>query len=365
MGNNEISGANRILFNNSAGLINPSEGVIIASGHTLRGKNYNAPINNNDFTQKKYVDDKIAAAVIEATQGGLTETVADTLYLKLDGTNKPTGAYEWNNVFTSTGGVYLSTEKNSYVNNEQLMLRKEGTNQSVGLVVNLRKGTNTPVLGVASDNYPAPLFGTYTTNDNTEHDGYFITDKYLFSTPYLSSAPFVRRSGDKMEGSLNMGGYTIVGVGSLEFSNETETAIIYMRFTNYGLKLGHLSGNPVEILNIAEPTQDNSAVNLAYLKEYCEGKTLEVTLTGVVDTILAHNTEYTIKDFTALTLVCDNAKTAENHGYIKFPNVPIVPTLTGFSGIEGDDITQAAANEVWEFSCFKGYMLFKNWGVAA
>ena len=101
------------------------------------------------------------------------------------------------------------------------------------------------------------------------------------------------------------------------------------------------------------------------MKEYCEGKTQEVTLTGVVDTILAHNTEYTIKDFTALTLVCDSAKTAENHGYIKFPNVPIVPTLTGFSGIEGDDITQAAANEMWEFSCFKGYMLFKNWGVAA
>ena len=107
------------------------------------------------------------------------------------------------------------------------------------------------------------------------------------------------------------------------------------------------------------------AVNLGYVKKYYEGKTQEVTLTGVVDTILAHNTEYTIKDFTALTLVCDNAKTAENHGYIKFPNVPIVPTLTGFSGIEGDDITQAAANEVWEFSCFKGYMLFKNWGVAA
>ena len=63
--------------------------------------------------------------------------------------------------------------------------------------------------------------------------------------------------------------------------------------------------------------------------------------------------------------MCDSAKTAENHGYIKFPNVPIVPTLTGFSKIDGDDITQAAANEMWEFSCFKGYMLFKNWGVAA
>ena len=116
---------------------------------------------------------------------------------------------------------------------------------------------------------------------------------------------------------------------------------------------------------IKAPMTKYDAVNLEYLQEHCEGKTQEVTLTGVVDTILAHNTEYTIKEFTSLTLVCDSAKTAENHGYIKFPNVPVVPTLTGFSGIDGDDITQAAANEVWEFSCFKGYMLFKNWGVAA
>ena len=375
MGNNEISGANKILFNNGAGFVNPSEGLIIANTRILRSPIYNEPINNNDFTQKKYVDDKIAAAVIEATQGGLTETVADTLYLKLDGTNKPTGDYVWDNNFTSTRGVYLSTDKNSYVNNEKLMLRNGAADKSIGLYVAyaaIEPNNSTPTLYVSYDNgNPAPLFGTYTTNNNDKRDGYFVTDNYLFSMEYLTNAPFVLRSGDNMSGRLNMNSHSITGVGSLELFNQVKTDFIQLLYArlknsqNYGLILFDSSKNPVEISNIAEPTEDDSAVNLGYLKEYCEGKTQEVTLTGVVDTILAHNTEYTIKDFTALTLVCDNAKTAENHGYIKFPNVPIVPNLTGFSGIEGDDITQAAANETWEFSCFKGYMLFKNWGVAA
>lgn len=96
MANNEISGANKILFNNGTGFTNSSAGVILATMQVLRGQTYTAPTNNNDYTQKKYVDDKIAAAVIEATQGGLTESVADTKYLRLDGTNSPTGDYVWN-----------------------------------------------------------------------------------------------------------------------------------------------------------------------------------------------------------------------------------------------------------------------------
>ena len=374
MGNNEISGANKMLFNNGVGFVNSSAGVITATMQTLRGQTYTAPTNNNDYTQKKYVDDKIAAAVIEATQGGLTETVADTTYLRLDGTNKPTGAYNWDNDFTSTNGVFFSTEKNSFVNNEKLMLRIEGTEHSLGLAVKLNQLTNIPTLSVVDEyGYPVSLFGRYTGKDNSENYGYFVTDGYLISDKYVNNAGFVKKTGDVMSGTLDMNLNTIGNVGLLEIKNKVDTInTVYMECTEinnishkYGLVLSQEFGNPVEISNIAEPTDDNSAVNLGYLKEYCEGKTQEVTLTGVVDTILAHNTEYTIKDFTALTLVCDSAKTAENHGYIKFPNAPIVPTLTGFSGIEGDDITQAAANEMWEFSCFKGYMLFKNWGVAA
>lgn len=370
MGSNEIIGANKMLFNNGTGFTNSSEGVITATMQTLRGQTYTAPANNNDYVQKKYVDDKIAAAVIEATQGGLTETVADTTYLRLDGANTPTAAYVWNNVFTSTNGVYFSTAKTSFVNNQTLMLRKKGKNKSVGLSVSyMDHDTTTPVLGVIYDSsIPAPLFGTYSANANTNAEGFFVTDTYLRSTEYANTAAFVKKTGDTMSGDLDMRGNIVQGVGYVMFDNglaiipvagEEGEAVIKL---SAGIEPTNIK---VKLRNVDDPSAESDAVPLSYLKEYCEGKTQEVTLTGVVDTILAHNTEYTIKDFTALTLVCDSAKTAENHGYIKFPNVPIVPTLTGFSGIEGDDITQAAANEMWEFSCFKGYMLFKNWGVAA
>ena len=374
MGNNEISGANKILFNNGTGFTNSSAGVITATMQTLRGQTYTAPANNNDYVQKKYVDDKISAAVIEATQGGLTETVADTTYLRLDGTNKPTANYVWDNIFTSQNGVVLSADGISYINDRALMLRAEAPDKSRGLTINNTMKPGTPVLQVVSDNgHHAPLFGAYGTGNKPELDGFFVTDNYLKSEQYKYTAGFVNKDGDTMTGALAMTGHSITDIESLVF-NTLEAGIVVVDTTGdsengYTFNISGLTNNnnimPVQIKNIADPTTDDSAVNLAYLKQYCEGKTQEVTLTGVVDTILAHNTEYTIKDFTALTLVCDSAKTAENHGYIKFPNVPIVPTLTGFSAIDGDDITQAAANEMWEFSCFKGYMLFKNWGVAA
>lgn len=368
MGNNEISGANKILFNNGTGFTNSSAGVITATMQTLRGQTYTAPTNNNDFTQKKYVDDKIAAAVIEATQGGLTETVADTMYLRLDGNNDPTANYVWDNNFTSTNGVRLNVTGESYINKSALMF-EDGVKAGIRLV----RGASGARLEVSNGANEMPLYGAYKSNDRDV--GFYVTETYLKSAYYADSAGFVKKTGDSMSGELDMGYNFLSNTNKIGFGKDINgKSIVSMDGINdengYHLFIGGGENNPtfgvpVEIRNIAEPISENSAVNLAYLKQYCEGKTQEVTLTGVVDTILAHNTEYTIKDFTALTLVCDNAKTAENHGYIKFPNVPIVPTLTGFSGIEGDDITKAAANETWEFSCFKGYMLFKNWGVAA
>lgn len=369
MGNNEISGANKMLFNNGAGFVNSSAGVITATMQTLRGQTYTAPTNNNDYTQKKYVDDKIAAAVIEATQGGLTETVADTKYLRLDGTNSPTGNYVWNNSFISKNGIKLNDDGSSFITKRGLSF----TNGEIYGGIGLGGDLSLPWLIITDGNRPIGLQGAY-KNRNSDV-GYYVTDTYLKSVAYTDSAGFVKKTGDIMRGQLSMGNNNLVDNNVIGFgfaNGKSAVAFTGRAFEGkYQITFGgntnlpETSGAPVELCNIAEPTADESAVNLAYLKQYCEGKTQEVTLTGVVDTILAHNTEYTIKDFTALTLVCDSVKTAENHGYIKFPNVPIVPTLTGFSGIDGDDITKAAANEVWEFSCFKGYMLFKNWGVAA
>lgn len=368
MANNEISGANRILFNNGTGFTNSSAGVILATMQTLRGQTYTAPTNNNDYTQKKYVDDKIAAAVIEATQGGLTETVADTKYLRLDGTNTPTHPYIWNNDFISKKGVMLNEEGSAGVKEGILSLNKKET-EALGIfkIDGVKSSPyfriNTFRVEEGGAQYEIPMRGAYAEVGNEA--GYFVTDTYLNSDNYKSAAPFVKKTGDTMTGSLDMSGNTVQGVGAVRFNNGTGIVPVA------GETVIRLSGDiqstaiKAKLRNVEEPTDDSDAVPLSYLKQYCEGKTQEVTLTGVVDTILAHNTEYTIKEFTALTLVCDSAKTAENHGYIKFPNVAVVPTLTGFSGIDGDDITKAAANEVWEFSCFKGYMLFKNWGVAA
>ncbi len=367
MGNNEISGANKMLFNNGVGFVNSSAGVITATMQTLRGQTYTAPTNNNDYTQKKYVDDKIAAAVIEATQGGLTETAADTKYLRLDGTNEPTGDYVWNNDFTCVNGIHLESNRVSLVNSNELVFFKDNIG-SAG--IKLSSIDQRPCLEINDGHFAIAAYGAYKSIDNAK--GYYVTDTYLKSAEYANAAAFVKKTGDTMSGNLNMGDNYIGHIGTLQFTSADEGYVYVQAGGNpnngYTFNISGLAGVdyiPVQIKNIAAPTTDDSAVNLAYLKQYCEGKTQEVTLTGVVDTILAHNTEYTIKEFTALTLVCDSAKTAENHGYIKFPNVPVVPTLTGFSGIDGDDITQAAANEVWEFSCFKGYMLFKNWGVAA
>lgn len=363
MGNNALSGVNKMLFNNGSGFVNSAAGVIVATMQTLRGQTYTAPTNNNDYTQKKYVDDKIAAAVIEATQGGLTETAADTKYLRLDGTNAPTAEYYWSTDFTSETGVYLSADKDSFIDSTHIFFKDDSSSRILGFEVGMPEGIPVIVVADGKSDFAMPLYGAYGDDNNDE--GYFVTDTYLKSADYLKDAGFVKKTGDTMRGRLDMSGNTLQSVGSVRFNNGTGIVPVT------GEKVIRLSGGiqstaiKAKLRNVDDPTDESDAVPLSYLKEYCEGKTQEVTLTGVVDTILAHNTEYTVKDFTALTLVCDNAKTAENHGYIKFPNVPIVPTLTGFSGIDGDDIMQAAANEMWEFSCFKGYMLFKNWGVSA
>ena len=366
MGNNEISGANKLLFNNGVGFVNSSAGVITATMQTLRGQTYTAPTNNNDYTQKKYVDDKIAAAVIQATQGGLTESVADTKYLRLDGTNSPTGNYYWDDYeVTMSNGIYLNHEQTACLYMNELSLASSDT-QALGML-RIDGSKSSPYFNIYTynaneDAVQLPMKGAFASINNAV--GNFVTDTYLNSADFKNAAGFVKKTGDTMTGSLDMTNNNITDVNSLVFNSGS--AIVGGNDATIILR-GNMQNPTIKakIRNLDNPDNDSDAVPLSYLKEYCEGKTQEVTLTGVVDTILAHNTEYTIKEFTALTLVCDSAKTAENHGYIKFPNVPIVPTLTGFSGIDGDDITKAAANEVWEFSCFKGYMLFKNWGVAA
>ena len=89
------------------------------------------------------------------------------------------------------------------------------------------------------------------------------------------------------------------------------------------------------------------------------------TGSGAVTVTLEDNCEYDLTGVTALTLT-DAAVTC--HGFIKFGNSPtaafVIPTVEGepVGRVTGDDISEAASNEFWEFDVLKGNAIFKNWG---
>lgn len=70
----------------------------------------------------------------------------------------------------------------------------------------------------------------------------------------------------------------------------------------------------------------------------------------------------------ALTLSASGTVFA--HGFIKFGSTVGSKTVTGFAKAEGDEIADAAANELWEFSIStfmqgttpKRFIIWKNWG---
>ncbi len=100
---------------------------------------------------------------------------------------------------------------------------------------------------------------------------------------------------------------------------------------------------------------------LAAGTDYIEPPTA-VSGTGAVIVTLADNREYTYTGVTAFALT---GAAVSCHGFITFAgSTPSISPLTGFSGISGDDITEAAASEVWEFSCERGYVVFKNWSAS-
>lgn len=348
MNGNNVSGASQLGFKDASttARFSYASGALVLTGAFLRGAAYTAPTNNSDYAQKKYVDDTISNAVIEATAGGLTETVANTKYLRLDGSNEPIEDYNWNNILTT----------NELHARSAIFLQGDVVHFDV-----FQEGMDAPFVLSIEGAEASNTIDVYAAYKGSK--GFLVTDTYLESADYINVAPFLPLKGGTMTGIIDMGTKNINNCGGISFRNGT--IIDGKPNANGVISLAGKGVDSVIIRGLGAPSNDNEGVNLAYLKEYCEGKTKEVTLTGTVDTIMETNTEYTIKDFTALTLVCDSAKTAENHGYIRFPAIASKATLTGFAGIDGDDITQAAANEVWEFSCFKGYLLFKNWGVAA
>lgn len=85
---------------------------------------------------------------------------------------------------------------------------------------------------------------------------------------------------------------------------------------------------------------------------------IAVSGSGSVTALLRSNYEYTYTDVTSLSLsVVGNASC---HGMITFGSSVSSASIKAIK-VAGDDISQAAANEVWEFSCYKGYMVVKKW----
>ena len=86
---------------------------------------------------------------------------------------------------------------------------------------------------------------------------------------------------------------------------------------------------------------------------------IPITGTGAITVTLADNREYV---YTAVTTLAITGAAVNCNGWITFASsAPTVTAPTGFEGMAGDDITGAAASEVWEFSVHEGYAVFKNW----
>ena len=136
-------------------------------------------------------------------------------------------------------------------------------------------------------------------------------------------------------------------IGAAEISH------IHGNLTNDG-KIGNTSGYVVMTgINgtIEAKSKSESGLTLAPIK---------VSANGEINISIADNTDY---DFTSVTSLNISGNNNSAHGFIKFAS--IVPTilLSGFNAVSGDDIvSDAAANEKWEFSAEKGYIIFKNWG---
>lgn len=88
---------------------------------------------------------------------------------------------------------------------------------------------------------------------------------------------------------------------------------------------------------------------------------------GSINVALENNCEYLYANVTNLTMTSANV---ECHGFIVFADNPIVE-IKYFLGSAGDDITEVASGEIWEFSVYpsplvsekndQGYIIWKNW----
>lgn len=88
-----------------------------------------------------------------------------------------------------------------------------------------------------------------------------------------------------------------------------------------------------------------------------QDKATLVTGSGSITATLNDGEEYLYTNVTSLNLTADGVSC---HGMITFGSSVSSANISAIK-IAGDDISQAQASEVWEFSCFQGYMVVKKW----
>ena len=85
---------------------------------------------------------------------------------------------------------------------------------------------------------------------------------------------------------------------------------------------------------------------------------IAVSGSGSISASLQNNREYTYTGVSSLSLSASSSVSC--HGMITFGSSVSSANITA-TKVAGDDISEAKANEVWEFSCYKGYMVVKKW----
>ena len=80
-----------------------------------------------------------------------------------------------------------------------------------------------------------------------------------------------------------------------------------------------------------------------------------------VNITLQSNTDYSLKNVTSLMIIGAAVKC---HGFISFGSSTPTISISNIDHSSGDDITGAAANEIWEFDCYpfdgKSYIIWSK-----
>ena len=111
---------------------------------------------------------------------------------------------------------------------------------------------------------------------------------------------------------------------------------------------------------VKDPVRGTDAVNLAFAERTYEAKPEKKEGSGAVTAVAENNKEYRFTAVTSFNFTV--AATTDCHGFVTFAGGKPTVTVKGYSRTGGDDVTKAAAGEIWEFDCLAGYILWKNWG---